>query len=506
MGHGTLLRPNGGWAYASLMTGIAALTFGTIEAGKPSYWTDEAATILSATRSWGSLWPMLLHVDAVHGVYYMLVHIWISLVGMGSPAMLRLSSGLAVGAAAAVTVLIARELGWTIPWAIAGGLALAGLPRMFLAAANVRSEALSVACSTLIVVLWLRAEHLGGRRRWLFHALALGIGIWIFAFTVLLLPVEILGRTLQRHDRPASSRSGWRNLFLSQGLGVLLGLPLLLLAYLERGQIAFLSSRGELTAHTLFTTPWFGAVPLSMLAWAVILWGIFRTARSKDIGERFQTLMLSSWLVVPGTVLVLFSILSTPMYTARYIALSSPAAALLLVSGIRTFRTTRTRVLLSVLLVVFLLPVLALERTAISVHSRADWSSVASFFQRQARPGDTVIYDIWVRPSWSPRNVSRLYPELVPNIRDIGLRRSWHCAPGLWDEPRTLPETVRRIGSAQRIWTVVVNEQKIHGRNQHSEARLAEVLRRRGYRVSERRQFPLDTIVLWTRTSDGMTR
>ena len=47
----------------------------------PSIWYDEAATITATTRSWPELWRMLGTVDAVHGLYYLLMHAWIDAVG-----------------------------------------------------------------------------------------------------------------------------------------------------------------------------------------------------------------------------------------------------------------------------------------------------------------------------------------------------------------------------------------------------------------------------------------
>ena len=80
----------------------------------PSLWGDEAATLLSAKRPLGSLLGMLTHVDAVHGLYYLVMHGWIRLAGE-SPFALRLPSALAVGAAVAAVTLIAGRRGGVRP-------------------------------------------------------------------------------------------------------------------------------------------------------------------------------------------------------------------------------------------------------------------------------------------------------------------------------------------------------------------------------------------------------
>src|ERR1700759_3136560 len=46
-------------------------------AGRPSFWYDEAATIsASYSRSLGQGWQILGNVDAVHGLYYLLITGW----------------------------------------------------------------------------------------------------------------------------------------------------------------------------------------------------------------------------------------------------------------------------------------------------------------------------------------------------------------------------------------------------------------------------------------------
>lgn len=48
-----------------------------IESWIPSFWGDEAASVISANRPLDSLLEMLGHVDAVHGVYYFALHAWV---------------------------------------------------------------------------------------------------------------------------------------------------------------------------------------------------------------------------------------------------------------------------------------------------------------------------------------------------------------------------------------------------------------------------------------------
>ena len=58
-----------------VIVGILGAAVSLVGAGRPSFWYDEAATIsASYSRSLGQLWQMLSNVDAVHGLYYVLMH------------------------------------------------------------------------------------------------------------------------------------------------------------------------------------------------------------------------------------------------------------------------------------------------------------------------------------------------------------------------------------------------------------------------------------------------
>ena len=89
-----------GSRFSAPLIGLAAAVLASAGAGVPSYWGDEAASVLSAGRPLPSLFALLGRVDAVHGLYYLFLHGWISLVGT-SEALVRLPSAVAIGFAVA---------------------------------------------------------------------------------------------------------------------------------------------------------------------------------------------------------------------------------------------------------------------------------------------------------------------------------------------------------------------------------------------------------------------
>src|ERR1700754_3106474 len=92
-----------------IIVGVLATVISVGGAGRPSFWYDEAATIsASYSRSLHQLWQMLGNVDAVEGVYYLVMHGWF-VVFPPTEFWSRVPSGLAVGGAAAGVVVLARH-------------------------------------------------------------------------------------------------------------------------------------------------------------------------------------------------------------------------------------------------------------------------------------------------------------------------------------------------------------------------------------------------------------
>jgi uncharacterized membrane protein len=92
-----------------LLVGVLAAAVSLGGAARPSFWYDEAATISAAySRSLPQLWHMLGNVDAVHGLYYLLMHGWFQIFGP-TEFWSRAPSGLAVGGAAAGVVVLGRQ-------------------------------------------------------------------------------------------------------------------------------------------------------------------------------------------------------------------------------------------------------------------------------------------------------------------------------------------------------------------------------------------------------------
>src|SRR5262245_36347193 len=92
-----------------LIVGVLATAVSLGGAGRPSFWYDGAATIsASYSRSLPQLWQMLSNVDAVHGLYYLLMHGWFAIFP-ATELWSRAPSGLAVGGAASGLVVLGKQ-------------------------------------------------------------------------------------------------------------------------------------------------------------------------------------------------------------------------------------------------------------------------------------------------------------------------------------------------------------------------------------------------------------
>ncbi|WP_172800413.1 glycosyltransferase family 39 protein, partial [Mycobacterium sp. GA-0227b] len=148
-----------------LLVAILGAAVSLAGAGRPSFWYDEAATIsASYSRSLDQLWQMLADVDAVHGLYYLLMHGWFA-VFPPTEFWSRVPSGLAVGAAAAGAVVLGRQLS-SRTVGLTAGVICAILPRSTWAGIEARPYALSMMLAVWLAVLLVWAAQRESRWGW----------------------------------------------------------------------------------------------------------------------------------------------------------------------------------------------------------------------------------------------------------------------------------------------------------------------------------------------------
>ena len=403
----------------------------------PSLWGDEAASLLSAERSVPSLLGMITHVDAVHGAYYLGLHFWIMIAGT-SPFAIRLPSALAIGACVAAVVLLGAQLD-SLSLGVIAGVACAVLPRVTYMGQEARSYAFSAAIAAWLTVLLLGIlrQHAASRRRWLAYALLAALAMYVFLYLALVV-VAHLALIVLRDDRRALF-AAWARAF---GLAVVLVVPLIVMGIIERGQIAYLGTRSQIGFATLAVQLWFGNNWFALVAWALIITALVflvRDWRTRQARVRLApgvlppaTLVAAAWLFVPS-ILLIGSHLLVPDFTARYLSMCAPAAALLM--GVAIHRIARRRVVviaLSLLVVVALAAPSWVQQRGPYAKNNSDWAAISATIARVATPGDAVVFDQSTRPSRSTRLALNTYPAAFAGLADPTLKTpyfentTWH--------------------------------------------------------------------------------
>jgi mannosyltransferase len=443
---------------ASLIVGIFATAVSATGSWIPSLWGDEGASVLSATRPFPSLLAMLTHVDAVHGLYYIGLHAWVDVFG-SSPFSVRLPSAIAIGVTAAFVTALCGRFG-SVAFAICAGIFAAILPRLTYAGEEARSYAFDAAIATVIVFLlaeiMLRRGESSGRL-WIAYSVMVAIGIYAFLYLGLMMLVAGAALWLT-----PSLRHQLRSWAIASGAAVAASLPLLVFAFIERNQIAFLSHRDVITADAIFVQMWFGAIVFAVIAWALIILGtagyladaVHERRPGLPATPRLELIALA-WLVIPVALLILMSVIEAS-YTARYGTFAAPAAAVMMAFGVRRLRQIHwLPPVAAVLVVVAAVPIWMSQRTPYA-KNESDWNQIATTIHDNAVAGDAVVFDNAVRPSRRPRLAMDTNPAAFTGLQDVTLKTPFAENKWWYSEVHTVKEAAAlgRFRSIDRVWVV----------------------------------------------------
>lgn len=456
-------------------------------------WGDEAASVMSAQRSWDSLWTMAANIDAVHVVYYAFLHVWIDVFG-ASAFSVRLPSALAIGATAAGVYMLCRSLAGA-RMALVASIVCVLIPRVGYMAAEARSAALStalVAWLTVLVVHLVRTRELRARW-WVLYGGVLVVSVHLFLYTALIAIVHLLGLWVLRAPR----RTWWRWV-ASVTLAGAACLPFVIVTSGQTGQIAFLARRNVTSPEAILVNQWFGSLPMAAAAWIAIIvatvWALLSLRRSSptptDAGARTLIWVSVAWLCVPMLLLLLANAVAGPLYTGRYLSFSAPAAGILIAAAITLLRPRAITIAAGALILVLALPLAVLQRTE-NAKFGSDWAQVSAYVGEHSRPGDGVVFDEGVRPSRKPRLALRLYPDGFRHTTDLGLVQSYETTDGLWDTVKPLRDLPQALQGRDRVWVIA--------RSQQGTSDDERTLKDAGYRLADTHWLARDVILLYTK-------
>lgn len=475
---------------------VAAVT-GGYQLGSPSLWRDEAYTKDAIGRPAGQLVALLGHQDAVHGAYYLLMHVIAGVIGTSATA-LRLPSLCAMVVAAGFTAAIARRAAGPAPGGqltgLLAGLLFATAPYMTYYAQMARSYALETMFATIATYLLIRAWPDGRWRWWLGYGAAVALtgllnifGLLILAahgVTLLLTPAR--GQRTPAQGRlaagggPAAGRAGgqtaagrligrlpWRWLAVSAAAVAVLS-PLLAVAGHQQQQIAWLSRPDYKAIERLLSTMAGSkdlVLPLALLA----LGGLAAAWLGAGRRPLNPAAVALPWLVMPSFLLIAASFVK-PVYYVRYVEFCLPALAIAAGAGLAGLTTLARRtplarlrpagpgwawagpwlpaaLVLAVLAVLLAGPQQAIRETAARPDNLREASAIVA---ARERPGDMVFYI-----PFTMRVLGTGYPAPFRRLRDIALGRSALASATLTGTEITSPAKLKsRFTDVTRVWVV----------------------------------------------------
>lgn len=439
----------------------------------PSYWGDEAASVMSAERTLPSLLRLLGHVDAVHGTYYLFLHFWIGAFG-ASEFSTRFPSAIAAGFIVAGTFLVADRL-TSRPVAIAAALACAVFPRIDYVGAETRSYAFSTAAAVWLTLLLLELieRRPNSRLLWAAYGVGMAAGFYVFLYLVLLVPVHAAYLLSTRRFAPVRGRFA-----LAIALAVVLALPIVWLGYQERNQIAFLEHRNYVNFINITVFQWLGNGYLAVAVWALVLLAVVSaTLAWRRWHERSELIVLTTlWVLLPTVCLLAVNVFE-PTYNLRYLSFSAPALAMLAVAGVFRLRLAWVEAIVFVVVVGLCIQQDVVQRGPYAMDRGADLSQTAALLGSEARPGDAVVFDPTALPSQRPRLALHLYPQDFVGLKDVALKTPYKQRDELWDTTWPLSAVTKRLTGISTVWLLEVTGSKdnTHGTDVHTLEKLGYV-------------------------------
>ncbi|MFJ7157996.1 hypothetical protein ACIQUQ_24100 [Streptomyces sp. NPDC101118] len=436
-----------------------ALAVGAWGLDRGTLWRDEAVTWQVARRTLPEIWHLVASVDAVHALYYALVHALFALDPHPGEVVLRLPSLLG----AAATAALVAELGVRLArprvglWA---GLAYAVTPLVSRYAQEGRSYALVGALVALATVLFTA-------RRWGGYAVVLAAAGLLHVFALLVVPAHLLSLRLAGY--PPADRRRWA---VATGAACAAVVPLLCRSRGQSGQVGWLERPGAEAVGQLVAA-FAGPVPaVTAVVPALAAAGIWAAPRVAAVAAPL--------LLVPPALLLGVSQLE-PLYYDRYVLFALPGLPLLAAAGFDALPAALSAVpsrwraarsaeaaapparrpaavaygLAGVLLVAAgLWAQYAVQVRLRTPESRGDdFAAVARAARTLVRPGDAVLYV----PDMG-RRIALAYPDGFRAAADVGLAVPGPRSATLYGTETDAATLGRRLARHDRVWLVLTNE------------------------------------------------
>lgn len=436
-------------AFAPTLVGLLGFAISVAGIWIPSLWYDEAATVTSATRSWAELWAEIQTVDAVHALYYAMIHLVIDVVGY-SPLAIRLPSAFAVGLAAAVTVLTMRRLS-TPRAAVIAGIVFCLLPRTTWMGTEGRSYAMTALAAVALTLVVVHAARTGRRRSWVLYGVLTVLSCALFVYLLLIVAAHgiwLLASTL-RHRRTGAAVP-WA---IVTAITAVVVAPLVLAIAGQRGQVSWVGPLSSNTWQEVLRTQWFfSSLPAAVAGWLLIVAGTaVLLARRDRAGAVILPLVFA-----PTAVLLVATAVVAPLYTPRYLAMCLPFVAMVMAAAIDRLRPTVLGTITVASIAVLAVPTFVQQRQP-EAKEDASWPQVAALIAAE-RVGDPGIVwgPVYRHPKATARVMQYSYPDAYVGTVDLTLDVSAAASGRLWETTHPLDSAVpqQRLDAVDQVFLI----------------------------------------------------
>jgi mannosyltransferase len=491
-----------------LIVGVLTAAVSLGGAGRPSFWYDEAATIsASYSRTLSQLWQMLGNVDAVHGLYYLLMHGWFQLFPP-TEFWSRAPSGLAVGGAAAGVVVLSRQFS-SRTIAVSAGIVCGILPRATWAGIEARPYALSMLAAVWLTVLLVHATRRDNGWVWLSYGIVLATSILLDIYLALMLLAHFAFLCVYRPRRTVLVRFAITSVLAGCAVGTFV-----VKAMGQAHQIIWIAPIGRRTIEDVAVqqyferSPLFAIVSALIVATAIVLW-LFTSARLVQADRQLLTLAIA-WMVIPTAVILVWTALAQPIYTPRYLCFTAPAIAVVL--GVCIGALAARPWLAAVLVTVFAFATtpnyMFAQRSSYAKYGM-DYSQVADLIAAKAATGDCLLVNDTVTFMPAPmRPLLAARPDAYRKLIDLSL---WQRATDRNDvfDTNLIPEaTAGPLSDCRVVWIITQADKSMPVHEQgpvlppgplYGATTAFAVPRDLGFRLLERWQFNLVQVIKATR-------
>jgi mannosyltransferase len=361
---------------------VALAAMAAYRIGHKQMWVDEGVAVGLSHESLGRFLYVITHYEVNQSPFYVVFRVWNAL--GDDPAVMRALSAIFSVATIPLLYVLGRRLYDARVGAIASiVLAVNGLVLQW--SQQVRAYTMAMFLVTLATYLFVRTvDEPSTTLGFLYGTVALA-AIATHFFSVLVIAAHAVSLLILR-PRPT-------RVFVWPAalIGALLVPIALFVATAEGDPLAWVDEPGGKVFGRALSRLAGGKFPLIVYAVLAGL-GVVATVRAVRADPRsrasFRLLLPCLWAGLPIVVGILFSVVASPVFVAKFFIGLLPGAALVIAYGVVSLRARPVRIAALVVLVAF---ALASNARWYRADSREDWTAATDVVAEQAGPDDTVV-------------------------------------------------------------------------------------------------------------------